>query len=284
LVHSFYEGYVERRSPYPLQLGRHIARASGTALRMAAQLLHNQAVLKRLWQGRRSRTAPAARFPIMCTTHPIDLVALEHFVTDHRPNADEGATEEIERGHCPACQERYIAASGFEKASWLIDGRLLCSCCGSTWSIEGDGWVARVGEGLKLVNLGAELPSGVEIDSSSFRVVALDDISALERVLRTELMSLPGVAVEVDSVLAVINDVVDGVVAAARGQAVEGAEVWRSVTEGGLDGPTALAIEELATNTLTEIHRLLDGSASSDQPEPQSAESRWLPPSDDPVT
>lgn len=254
----------------------------GMALRIATRLLHNQTVLKRLWQGRRSSAAPAVRYSIMCTTHPIDLVALERFIEDHRPNADEGAADQIRGGHCPACEERYIAASGFEKASWLIDGDLLCPCCGSTWAIEDDGWIARVGEGLEIANVGAELPIGAEIDSSSFRVVALDDLSAIERVLRTELMSLPGVAVELDPVFAVINDVVDGAVAAARGQAVEGAEIWRSINEGGLDGPTALAIEELANDTLTQIHRLLDGPASSDQPKPQSDKNKWLASNGDP--
>lgn len=219
----------------------------------------------------------------MCTTHPIDLVALERFIKDHPPIADESAAEQIRGGHCPACQERYIAASAFEKASWLINGDLLCPCCGSTWSIDGDDWVARVGDGLQIVNVAAELPSGVEIDSSSFRVVAFDDVSAIERVLRTELMSLPGVAVELDPVFTVINDVVDGAVAATQGQALEGAEIWRSISEGGLDSPTALAIEELATETLAQIHRLLDGSASSEQPEPQSAEDTWLPSDGDPA-
>jgi hypothetical protein len=219
----------------------------------------------------------------MCTTHPIDLAALEHFIVDRRPNADESAAEQIRGGHCPACQERYIAASAFEKASWLISGDLLCPCCGSTWSTEGDHWVARVGDGLQITNVAAELPGGVEIDSSSFRIVALDDVSAIERVLRTELMSLPGVAVEPDPVFAVINDVVDGVLAAAQGRAVEGAEIWRSISEGGLDSQTGLAIEELATETLTQIHRLLDGSATSDQPDPQSAEEAWFPSDGDPV-
>jgi hypothetical protein len=213
----------------------------------------------------------------MCTTHPIDLVALEHFIEDHRPNADESAGEQIRGGHCPACQERYIAASSFEKASWVINGDLLCPCCGSIWSIEGDDWVARVGDGLQIANASAQLPSGVEIDSSSFRIVALDDVSAIERVLRTELMSLPGIAVELNPVLTVINDLVDGAVAAAQGQAIEGAEIWRSISEGGLDSQTATAIGELATETLTQIHRLINSSTSSDEPEPQSVEERWFP-------
>jgi hypothetical protein len=219
----------------------------------------------------------------MCTTHPIDLVALEHFIEDHRPNADESAAEQIRRGHCPACQEQYIAASAFEKASWLINGHLLCPCCGSTWSIDDDDWVASIGDGLRITNVVAELPSGVEIDSASFRILALDDVSAIERVLRTELMSLPGVAVELDQVFTVINDVVDGAVAAAKGQAVEGAEIWRSISEGGLDSQTATTIEELATETLARIHRLLDGPTSSDEPEPQSAEDTWFPSGGDPV-
>jgi hypothetical protein len=219
----------------------------------------------------------------MCTTHPIDLVALEHFIEDHRPNADESAAEQIRAGHCPACEERYVAARSFEKASWLISGDLLCPCCGSTWSIEGDAWVAHVGDGLQITDVAAELPSGVEIDGASFRIVALDDVSAIERVLRTELMSLPGVAVELDPVLSVIDDVVDGAVAAANGQAVEGAEIWRSVSEGGLDSQTALAIEERATETLTRVHRLLDGPASSDRPEPQSAEHTRFPSDGDPM-
>lgn len=167
-----------------------------------------------------------------------------------------------------------MGVGGFEKAAWLIDGRLQCTCCGSLWAVEPDGWTTQVGDGLEIVGADAELPVGVDIDSSSFQVVALDDLSAIERVLRTELMSTPGLPLEQEAVRAVVNDIIEGVVAASRGEAIEGAEIWRSITEGGLDGPTASILEGRATDVLADIHRLLD---TASVPGSEPVESAWTP-------
>jgi len=197
----------------------------------------------------------------MCLQHEVDLEALARFVEDGRPDANGHAPELISGGQCPACQDRYVARRHGGTVVRHANGDLYCHCCRATWSVTSDGWVARLGGGLELVDDESPLPLDVTIDSSSFCVEIFDDVWAIERVLRTELLAMPGVAGALDSrVGETVDDLLEGVVAAAQGKAVEGAEIWRSTTESGLDPLTADTIMAKAVTVLARIHQLLDGA------------------------
>ena len=85
----------------------------------------------------------------------------------------------------------------------------------------------------------------------------------LEQALRGELRSSPGFNSSLDSRIGdAIEDIVEGVIAAAEGRAIEGAEVWRAISEAHLDPLTSESLERIATDSLEKIHQLLDGSSS----------------------
>jgi hypothetical protein len=194
----------------------------------------------------------------VCLEHGLNLAALRQYVTDGRPDVDLLASRFIAEGECPACVARY-AASEVVVHVGSAGTRVSCSCCGTAWVVEDEGWVAEVGPGLVPIGSGTTLPTGVTIDASAWRIEAFDASEAVVRILRAELTSTPDIGVGLDQrVDNAIEDLLDGVEAATRGQAVAEAEVYRSVTDNGLDPVTAQLIESTAIDALSEINRLLD--------------------------
>jgi hypothetical protein len=216
------------------------------------------------WSSRRRSVIPTARVPVVCVRHGLDLAALRRFVADGRPDVDQLAVSLIAAGVCPAC--RYSASEVVVNAAALAN-KVACACCGTTWTTEETSWLADVGSGLRPVDEGTALPTGVTIDGEVWRIAPFDRTRVDAQILRAELVSTPNIGLGFDPRVAdVIEDLIDGVEAAQRGEAIAEAEVYRSVTDGDLDAVTAELIESTALNALSEIHHLLDGTAGPTAP------------------
>jgi hypothetical protein len=197
---------------------------------------------------------------IYCDGHSLDMTALRNYADDQRPCSVSDAVEAIRAGECPACRPRYLAEAA-PQAVRQADGSLLCLCCGTSWDLEGDGWIAVVDNGLAVVDEIEPIPVGASIDSSWFRVCPVDPVGGPTDVLRAELLRFSssdeaGVTDE-----AVIEDLVEGLSSAYGGKARADAEVYRVLADSGLDDEALDRWRAEAVVTLHDIRKLFGSIA-----------------------
>lgn len=213
----------------------------------------------------RQRELAEPRVRLVCAQHDLSVVGLRNYVTDDRPNIDEAAPRLIRAGECPACPNRYVHKS--TETPTFIGESLRCACCGTSWTIEREAWVADIEEGLQPIDLDLPpLPNPTTIDRSSFEIVVFDDVQSISRILGYELRSIDHLGVGFDArVDEVLDDLLEGIEAASKGKADEQAEIYRSVAESQLDEMTSETIASCAIGLLREIHDLLDQTRSSSE-------------------
>jgi hypothetical protein len=214
-------------------------------------------MLRRRGGARRSDTYVAT---VYCDGHALDLAALRQWVDDGRPRSVEDSVAAITAGECPACRPRYLAGDAPE-VERDEDGMLACGCCGTGWDVEGGGWVAVVDNGLAVVDEIEPIPVGASIDSAWFRVSPVDPVEGPTDVLRTELSAFARTAAAGTLDDEMLEDLIEGLALAYGGKAREDAEIYRVLSESGLDDDTADRWRAHALVTLHDIRKLFGGSA-----------------------
>ncbi len=202
------------------------------------------------------------RADVRCVRHSVDLEALRRYAADGRPDVDRQARLLVGRRQCPACRPEYVGAypaTVRDRASAADAETFACICCGCAWTTEDETWVAFVDGGLQMRGP-EQVPLGVSIDGTWFRVVAVDPLDCLESILRqglaelTKRLPLPGEGTRF------VDDIIDGARSAASGVAVLDTELAWVFTEHGVGDDTAWALQKEVFETVEQIQDLLTGA------------------------
>jgi len=190
----------------------------------------------------------------------VDLAALQRFVGDGKPAGDDVTVAAISAGECPACRQRYVAATG--EAGTPAPGvratggrHVACECCRTSWEVTANRWVATAGGGLGMNGSARAIKTGKTIDGSRFVVEPVNPVGGAEQALRRGFLAFDqstGWPAADD----LVADVTEAMLASYRGEADERAELARITAEHRLDEAAADGWQFVALAALGVIRGL----------------------------